>query len=291
MLSRRSHFTVSDQEIIGLLGPSGCGKSTVLSVVAGLEKPDRGVVKWNGKSLEDVPTHKRGFGLMFQDFALFPHQDTYNNIAFGLRMQGMSHEAIRERVEDVLSLVGLPGIGHRDVSTLSGGEAQRVALARALAPRPRLLMLDEPLGALDRNLRERLMVELRGILRQSRQTAIYVTHDQEEAFTVADRIILMNAGQVAQVGKPVDIYRHPTTEFVARFLGLDNMMPGKVVRLGESCGVETSIGVFCLKKAEAEKDLDQNESIKVLLRPDSSSSGWKRREQSKRCYQRNIISG
>ncbi len=262
-------FFVSDQEIVGLLGPSGCGKSTVLSVIAGLESPDRGVVKWNGKSLEDIPTHKRGFGLMFQDFALFPHQDTYNNIAFGLRMQGISQEGIRERVEDVLSLVGLPGIGRRDVSTLSGGEAQRVALARALAPNPRLLMLDEPLGALDRNLRERLMVDLREILRQCRQTAIYVTHDQEEAFTVADRIILMNAGQVAQVGRPVDIYRHPKTEFVARFLGLDNLMPGQIVRTGDNLGVETSIGIFYLNLNEVEKDLDQNESIKVLLRPDS----------------------
>ncbi len=222
-------FQVDRGEIVAVLGPSGCGKSTLLGIIAGLEKPDQGEVCWAGASLTGLPTHLRGFGLMFQDFALFPHQDVFENIAFGLRMAGYTKEKIRERVDQVLELVGLPGFPQRDVNTLSGGEAQRIALARSLAPFPHLLMLDEPLGSLDRTLREHLMLELGDILRKSQQTAIYVTHDQEEAFAVADRIVLMNAGKVLQTGAPHEIYRHPGSVFAARFLGLNNLMPGKLL--------------------------------------------------------------
>jgi ABC-type Fe3+/spermidine/putrescine transport system ATPase subunit len=259
-------FQVARSEIVAVLGPSGCGKSTLLAVIAGLEKADQGEVCWEGASLAEVPTHKRGFGLMFQDFALFPHQDVFENIAFGLRMAGYPAEKIRGRVEEALELVGLPGFTQRDVNTLSGGEAQRIALARSLAPFPHLLMLDEPLGALDRTLRERLMMELGSILRHSQQTAIYVTHDQEEAFAVADRIILMNKGKVLQVGTPLDIYQQPGSVFAARFLGLNNILPGISVTKAGADFVETPLGVFPLPKSEKAAELGQ---ISVLLRPDS----------------------
>lgn len=272
-------FQVMEREIVALLGPSGCGKSTMLAIVAGLEQADRGEVCWNGVGLESIATHKRGFGLMFQDFALFPHQNVFANVAFGLRMQRLSKEKIQARVEEVLSIVGLPGFGLRDVNKLSGGEAQRVALARSIAPHPRLLMLDEPLGSLDRNLRERLVFDLRQILQASQQTAIYVTHDQEEAFAVADRIVLMNAGQVIQTGTPLQIYQNPSTSFVARFLGLENLMAGTVVREQDIWVVETPIGKFQLKSKALDRSLrDPTRSalgkepignVQVLLRPDA----------------------
>ncbi len=257
-------FQVAQREIVALLGPSGCGKSTLLAIIAGLEKPDQGDVEWDGTSLSHVPTHRRGFGLMFQDFALFPHRNVFENVAFGLRMAGLDERRIRERVQETLELVGLPGFGERDVNTLSGGEAQRVALARSLAPQPRLLMLDEPLGSLDRGLRERLAFDLRHILRDSRQTAIYVTHDQEEAFVIADRVVVMNAGQVEQIGAPQEIYRKPGSVFVARFLGLDNLIPG-VIAPNATAGraAHTAIGDF------PAPDNIQGE-VTILLRPDAA---------------------
>jgi ABC-type Fe3+/spermidine/putrescine transport system ATPase subunit len=225
-------FEVVQGEIIALLGPSGCGKSTTLALIAGLETPERGEITWDGASLDGIPPHQRGFGLMFQDLALFPHLNVTENIAFGLRMAGWSEMQTRKRVQEMLDLTGLPGFGQRDVNTLSGGEQQRVALARSLVPSPRLLMLDEPLGALDRNLRERLLIELREILLKMKQTAIYVTHDQEEAFVIADRVVVMNAGGVEQIGAPQAVYRQPASVFVARFLGLNNLLSGEVVRVG-----------------------------------------------------------
>ena len=235
-------FQVAPGEIVAVVGPSGCGKSTLLSIVAGLLSPDSGDVLWDGGSLRHLPTHRRGFGLMFQDFVLFPHRNVFDNVAFGLQMAGMDSEQIQQRVAEALELVGLPGFGERDVNTLSGGEQQRIALARSIAPRPRLLMLDEPLGALDRALRERLVEDLRPILRRMHQTALYVTHDQEEAFALADRVVLMNAGRVEQIGAPMQLYNHPETEFVARFLGLDNLLGGQRVCDQAGCWVETPLG-------------------------------------------------
>lgn len=220
-------FDVAPEETVAILGPSGCGKSTLLAIIAGLVEPFSGEVAWEGQSLARVPPHQRGFGLMFQELALFPHLDVYGNVVYGLRARpdAASNEAAgRRRVEELLEWVGLKGYAGRQVQTLSGGEQQRVALARALAPRPRLLMLDEPLGALDRILRERLLAELSDLLQRLRQTALYVTHDQEEAFALADRIVVMQAGKVAQIGTPSDIYRRPASVFVAQFLGMTNIL-------------------------------------------------------------------
>ena len=225
-----------DGEIVCLLGPSGCGKTTLLRIVAGLETADRGEVTFDGRPFDEVPAHRRGFGLMFQDYALFPHKDVVANVAFGLRMQDLPRAQVQTRVAEMLDLVGLAGYEHRRVYDLSGGEQQRVALARSLAPGPRLLMLDEPLGSLDRALREELMNELRAILNRVGVTAIYVTHDQEEAFAVADRVIIMHQGRIVQQGVPQAVYRHPASPGVARFLGLSNLIPGRVVALEPGAG-------------------------------------------------------
>lgn len=237
-------LSVLPGEIVALLGPSGCGKSTLLALIAGLETPDQGEIRWEGQNLAGLPAHRRNFGLMFQDFALFPHRDVFQNVAFGLHMQRWPAEAVARRVQEVLALVGLNGFAERDVNTLSGGEAQRVALARSLAPRPRLLMLDEPLGALDRALRDRLALELRQILRRDAQTAIYVTHDQEEALVVADRVAVMRHGQIEQIGAPQELYQRPASPFVARFLGLSNLFPAHLLRQDDRWWVETALGKF-----------------------------------------------
>jgi thiamine transport system ATP-binding protein len=210
---------VRDGEVVCVLGPSGCGKSTLLRAVAGLEPPAAGTVAWDGRDLAGVPPHRRNLGLMFQDHSLFPHRDVLGNVVFGLRMQHVAPARARARAQELLALVGLGGYEHRRVAELSGGEQQRVALARALAPAPRLLMLDEPLGSLDRRLRDRLVVDLRELFVQLGQTALFVTHDHDEAFAVADRVAVMRAGRFEQVGPPADVWKRPATEFVARFLG------------------------------------------------------------------------
>jgi ABC-type Fe3+/spermidine/putrescine transport system ATPase subunit len=232
---------VAEGEIICLLGPSGCGKTTLLRTIAGLENPDSGDMLLNGESILNLPVHQRGFGLMFQDYALFPHMDVAANIAFGLKVLGWSAGEQQERVLEMLELVNLAGYEHRDVAQLSGGERQRVALARSLAPRPRILMLDEPLGALDAALREQLIVELRTIIRQLGLTTIYVTHDHYEAFVIADRVGVMNSGRIEQIGTPFDVYHRPNSVVVARFLGMDNLVP----ILGQTDAVvQTAVGCF-----------------------------------------------
>ena len=211
-------------EVVCVLGPSGCGKTSLLRVIAGLTAPDQGSVAWEGEDLTAVPTHKREFGLMFQDHALFPHRSVEGNVAFGLRMAKLPRTEVASRSREVLELVGLSGFGERSIAELSGGEQQRVALARALAPRPRLLMLDEPLGALDRILRDRLMVELRELFGELGTTVLYVTHDQTEALVVSDRLAIMREGRLEQVGPSVDVWRRPATAFVADFLGHRNVI-------------------------------------------------------------------
>ncbi len=259
-------------EIVCLLGPSGCGKSTLLRVIAGLEPDYSGSVRFDGAPIDRVPVHQRGFGLMFQDFALLPHRSVGENIAFGLRMQRLPRAVIRQRVQEMLELVGLPGYAERTIFELSGGERQRVALARSIAPQPRLLMLDEPLGALDRTLRERLTEELRAIIKRVGLTSIYVTHDQVEAFAVADRILLMNRGQIVQSGTPMEVYRRPASVFAARFLGLNNLVPGR--RAPESylshhharLTVETALGPLQIDNGEAWR----GDAGIVVIRPEAA---------------------
>ncbi len=212
-------LTVAGDEIVAILGPSGCGKSTLLRVIAGLETPDSGAVLWNGENLAPTPVHERRFGLMFQDLALFPHRNVRANVAFGLRMAGWNGPDIDARVAEVLEWVDLATFSDRGIEGLSGGEAQRVALARTLAPSPRLVMLDEPLGALDRLLRERLVAEIRAVLKQTGTPSIYVTHDHAEAEGVADRVAIMRSGRIVQDGALATIRRHPADDWVARFVG------------------------------------------------------------------------
>lgn len=218
-------LVVRQGEIVALLGPSGSGKSSMLRAIAGLEPPAAGQVWFEGRDITAQPTHERGFGLMFQDFALFPHRDVGDNVAFGLRMRGRSASVMTARVTEMLELVGLPGAERRSVTQLSGGEQQRVALARALAPEPRLLMLDEPMGSLDRSLRERLPTELRAIFMRLDLTVLYVTHDQEEAFSVADRVVILRAGRIEADGTPEALWSRPPSGFVATFLGFRNVAP------------------------------------------------------------------
>ena len=232
---------VARGETLALLGPSGAGKTTLLRIVAGLEQPSDGKVSFEGRDVTRVPAHRRGFGFMFQEHALFPHMDVAANIEFGLRRAGWAAAQRRERIAELLELVGLEGFGKRKIERLSGGERQRVALARALAPKPRLLMLDEPLGSLDRGLRERLVAELREILARLAIPAIYVTHDQFEAFAIADRVAILETGEVERIDTPQALWASPRSPFVARFLGMHNTLDG----VRDSVGlVRTVLGTF-----------------------------------------------
>jgi thiamine transport system ATP-binding protein len=226
----RVTLEVDEGEVLAVLGPSGSGKSTLLRVVAGLQRPDAGRVLLAGRDATSVPPHRRGVGVVFQDQALFDHRDVRGNVAFGLRMQGAPREEIARRVTELLELVGLAGFERRSLATLSGGERQRVALARALAPEPRVLLLDEPLGSLDRPLRERLLGDLERIFDTLGVTALYVTHDLAEAFALGDRVAVLRRGRVAQVGTPDELWGRPASEEVARFLGQANVRDGVAIR-------------------------------------------------------------
>lgn len=261
-------FHVDRNEIIAILGPSGCGKSTLLNIIAGLTVPETGMLSWDNKNLLRTPPHERGFGLMFQDYLLFPHKNVGANIAFGLQMLHWEKKLIDKRVKETLKIVGLEGYAQRDVNKLSGGEQQRVALARALAPHPKLLMLDEPLSSIDKALRDRLMDELRSILKTVQQTAIYVTHDQQEALMISDRVIVMNHGKIEQIGTPQKIYQQPATEFVARFLGFDNIFEAQFIN-GE---LITEFGNFDINDLGLDpifRSKTQNTTQKYFFRPDS----------------------
>ena len=221
------NLTVHDGEIVAVMGPSGCGKTTLLRAVAGLQSLDIGTISWNGRSLHRTPPHERGFGLMFQDYALFPHLDVKGNIEFGLRMRGLTAPQRTARVKEMLRTVGLDDYADRKVHELSGGEQQRVALARTLAPSPRLILLDEPIGALDRTLREHLIAEMRDIFRRLGVTALYVTHDRDEAFAIADTVAVMNHGRLVRKGTPEEIWRDPQNEYVSRLLGFDTIVTAR----------------------------------------------------------------
>jgi len=239
-------LSIREGEIICLLGASGSGKTTLLRLIAGLEPITTGEIKLNNKLINQVPAHQRGFGFMFQDYALFPHLDVESNIAFGLKMQRRPKAEQQQRVREVLTLVGLAHFANRRVDALSGGEQQRVALARSLAPQPHLLMLDEPLGALDAALREQLALSLREILKLAGVTAIYVTHDQQEAFTIADQIAIMDQGIITQLDSPEILYLTPRNHFVANFLGLHNILP---IESYDGTYAHTPVGAFLLETA------------------------------------------
>ncbi len=219
-------FSVGEDEVLCLLGSSGSGKSTILRIIAGFEQPLSGDVLYNGKSILNEPVYKRNFGMVFQDYALFPHMSVYENIAFGLRMKRAGTGELDRMVRAALKQVGMEQFGDRKVTELSGGEQQRVALARSLVVRPSLLMLDEPLGALDYALRQALIGELKEILGKNGIPSIYVTHDQNEAMSLADRIAILHGGKILQTGSPEDLYSHPVNEWCARFLGFNNIVPG-----------------------------------------------------------------
>ncbi len=231
-LLQRISLTLKEGEILCLLGPSGSGKTTLLRLLAGLEEADSGTMIFAGRNLASLAPHKRNFGMMFQEYALFPHKNVWENVAFGLEMQGQSKKDISTRVGDMLHLVGLGDLGHRSIDELSGGERQRVALARSLAPRPPLLLLDEPLGSLDRLLRDRLTGEIRAILKSLAVTAVFVTHDQAEAFSVADTLAILQHGTLQQVDSPERLYRRPCNRDVATFLGFTNLVPCRVDHSG-----------------------------------------------------------
>jgi ABC-type Fe3+/spermidine/putrescine transport system ATPase subunit len=254
---------VAAHETVCLLGPSGSGKSTLLRIIAGLELPERGRLCWDGQDLAGVPTHLRRFGLVFQDYALFPHLNVAENIAFGLRMAHRSPAEIDSQVTRLLERVNLNGFASRRVTDLSGGEQQRVALARALAPEPRLLMFDEPLGALDRSLRESLLQELRRLLHSTGIPAIYVTHDQEEAFTLADRVLILHDGTIIRAGTPEEIWQAPGSAWVARFLDIGNVLEGKLRRRDGKQMVETSAGWFEVDCGAARQE---GEPVELLIR-------------------------
>jgi thiamine transport system ATP-binding protein len=260
---------VADSEVVTVLGPSGSGKSTLLRVVAGLQRPDAGRVLLDGRDVTAVPPHRRGVGLVFQDHALFTHRDVAANVAFGLRMRNERLSAIERRVRELLELVGLEGFAHRSVATLSGGEQQRVALARALAPSPRVLLLDEPLGSLDRRLRDRLLEDLGGLFERLHVTAVYVTHDQAEAFALGDRVGVMRSGRIVQIGTPDDVWARPADADVARFLGLRNVRDGQVVR-PEAVVVQSADGRE--GNAVVLEAVRQGPTVRLLVRLDTGET-------------------
>ena len=254
-------LSVNEGEILALLGPSGCGKTTTLRLIAGFEAPDAGTVRLRGEVVAGegrlVAPESRGVGLVFQDYALFPHLTVHDNVAFGL--DRLERSARRSRVGDVLALVGLSGVGARFPHELSGGQQQRVAVARALAPAPALLLLDEPFSNLDADLRSQMRDDVEVILRSTGTTAVFVTHDQDEAFTLADRVGVLHQGRIEQIATPEEIYHRPATQFVAEFVGAADFLPGRVSR----DGIETELGVFASRTG-----LAFGTPVEVMLRPD-----------------------
>jgi ABC-type Fe3+/spermidine/putrescine transport system ATPase subunit len=237
----RFNADIAEGEFITLLGPSGCGKTTTLRMVAGLIEPTAGQIRFDGQVMNNVPSHKRNIGLAFQSHALFPHLSVARNIAFGLEVKGMPKQEIQHRVREMLDMIELSQHADRMPSQLSGGQQQRVALARMLATDPRVLLFDEPLSALDRNLRDTLKYSILELQRRTGKTAIYVTHDQSEAFSISDRIFVMNEGRIEQAGTQLDIYLRPRTEFVAGFVGDNNAIPGEVVGRVEGASGEPAL--------------------------------------------------
>ena len=252
---------IRDKEFVTLLGPSGCGKTTTLRIIGGFVEPDSGDIFFDGNKINDLPPHKRQVNTVFQRYALFPHLNVYDNIAFGLRIQKMPEDEIKERVLSMLKLVNLEGYQRRKISKLSGGQQQRIAIARALVNRPRVLLLDEPLGALDLQLRKEMQIELKRMQQQLDITFIYVTHDQEEALTMSDTIVVMNNGTIQQIGTPEDIYNEPKNTFVAKFIGASNILNGVML---EDYKVAFADRIYSC----VDKGFTSNEEVDVVIRPE-----------------------
>ena len=252
---------IRDKEFVTLLGPSGCGKTTTLRIIGGFETPDEGKVLFEGKEINDLPPNKRHINTVFQKYALFPHLNVYENIAFPLRIKKRPESEIKEKVTEMLKMVALSGFENKSVSTMSGGQQQRVAIARALISHPRVLLLDEPLGALDLKLRKDMQVELKNIQQRIGITFIYVTHDQEEALSMSDTIVVMADGEIQQIGTPTDIYNEPKNAFVADFIGESNIIDGIML---SDYSVRFAGHTFnCL-----DKGFDTNEQVDVVVRPE-----------------------
>ena len=259
-------FEVKAGEFFSLLGPSGCGKTTTLRCIAGFESLDAGAIRLNGERLDDKPPHRRDVGLVFQNYALFPHLNVFDNVAFGLRLRRVGKAEIAERVAAILRLVDLPQMGERLPAQLSGGQQQRVAIARSLVLEPRILMFDEPLSNLDFKLRIQMRDELKRLQRRLGKTAIYVTHDQTEALALSDRIAVLSHGQIEQIGTPGEIYEEPATAFVAEFIGSSNLFPARIVeRRGDGAVVETAGG---LRLHCAAGRGNGTAEVSVMLRPE-----------------------
>ena len=255
------NLNIKDKEFVTLLGPSGCGKTTTLRIIGGFINPDSGTVMFDGKKINGLPPYKRNVNTVFQRYALFPHLNVYENIAFGLRVQKVPEKEINKRVAEMLKLVNLVGFEKRTVQRLSGGQQQRVAIARALVNHPKVLLLDEPLGALDLKLRKEMQIELKRIQQQLEITFIYVTHDQEEALTMSDTVVVMNGGVIQQIGSPVDIYNEPENAFVADFIGESNILNGLMIKdkLVEISGREFD----CV-----DGGFGENTPVDVVIRPE-----------------------
>ena len=255
------NLEIKDKEFVTFLGPSGCGKTTTLRIIGGFLEPDSGDVMFDGQRINGVPPYKRNINTVFQRYALFPHLNVYDNIAFGLRIKKMPEKAISKRVAEMLKLVNLVGYEKRSITRLSGGQQQRVAIARALVNHPKVLLLDEPLGALDLKLRKEMQIELKRIQEQLEITFIYVTHDQEEALSMSDTVVVMNNGEIQQIGSPTDIYNEPENRFVAGFIGESNIIEGTMIKdfLVEFDGFQFE----CV-----DKGFEDNEAIEVVLRPE-----------------------
>lgn len=255
------NLTIEENEFLTLLGPSGCGKTTILRLIGGFEEPNSGKVLFNGVDITDVPPHKRQINTVFQKYALFPHLNVYENIAFGLRIRNLKEEVIEEKVKEMLRLVNLKGYENREIDSLSGGQQQRIAIARALVNEPKVLLLDEPLAALDSKLRKEMQIELKNIQEKLGITFIFVTHDQEEALTMSDTVVVMDAGEIQQIGTPVDIYNEPKNIIVAKFIGESNIIDGI---MKEDYSVEFSNRLFkCV-----DKNFEKNELVDVIIRPE-----------------------
>ncbi|MEM1679191.1 MAG: ABC transporter ATP-binding protein [Ignisphaera sp.] len=263
-------LSVNLGEIFSLLGPSGCGKTTTLRIIAGLVKPDSGRVYIGGNDVTDIPTEKRNVGMVFQNYALWPHMTVYDNIAFGLKLRRLPQEEIRRRVKEVLALVKLEGFENRYPTQLSGGQQQRVSLARALALNPEVILLDEPLSNLDAKLREELRYELRTLLKSLKITSVYVTHDQLEALTISDRIAVMNHGRIVQIGTPREVYEEPTNRFVAAFIGESTIIEGKLIDVEDNYGVvKLKGGIKIRGRIPRGVSLTRNSDVMLIIRPEA----------------------